>query len=329
MADRILGLRGPSYLPLSAASDGTLAYWHAPLTPSELLWFDRTGRPIGRVGADNVRYDNPVLSPDGASLLVTLRESPNVNNLWRFDLASGAGSRLTFTGGVARFATWAPDGREIIYTVNVDGVPQLFLRDARGGGEETIVKGMGAYYAMFPDDWSRHGQILVVVTARTGFDVWSLDIASGKASPYLTSPSNEAQPRMSPDGRWVAYASDETGAWETYVQGFGQARGKWQISNGGGSQPMWRGDGRELFFLGADGRLFAVPITGSAAFEPGVARPLFQTRVPQNLAPFRSAYAVSPDGQRFLVASLRPNAEPSAITVVLNSTARAGTDADR
>jgi eukaryotic-like serine/threonine-protein kinase len=322
LADRILGLRGPSYLPLSAARNGTIAYWNAPLTPTELLWFDRTGRPLGKVGADNVRYDNPVLSPDGSTLLVTLRDNPNINNLMRFDLSSGAGSRLTFIGGVARFAVWAPDSREIAYSVNIDGLPQLFRRDASGAGEEAIIKGVGSHYAMFPDDWSRHGRILVVVAGRTGFDVWSLDVAAGKAEPYLASRNNEVQARLSPDGRWVAYTSDESGVWETYVQGFGQTRGKWLISSGGGSQPMWRSDGRELFFIGADGRLLAVPVTTSGTFAHGVASPLFKTSTPQILAPFRTGYAVSPDGQRFLITSLRLNAEPSAITVVLNSTAK-------
>jgi hypothetical protein len=319
LADQILGLRGPSYLPLSAAANGTFASWNAPLTPTELQWVDRSGRPAGPIGADNVRYDSPVLSRDGKMLLVTLRDNPNANNLWRFDLSSGQGSRLTFNAGTARFATWAPDGRQIVYSVNVGGTPQLFRRDASGAGEDESIPDTGRHYAMFPDDWSKDGWILLTVAAPTGFDVWSMKIGD-KAEPLLTSRVNEVQPRLSPDQRWLAYASDESGIWETYVQGFQPNRGKWLVSVGGGSQPLWRGDGRELFYLGADGRLLAVPIGPAEAFEHGIPRPLFQTTLPPMLAPFRTSYAVSPDGQRFLVTNLRQGSQPSAITIVLNWT---------
>jgi hypothetical protein len=177
---------------------------------------------------------------------------------------------------------------------------------------------------VFPDDWSRDARWLVyVVAGETGFDVWSVDFEVQKAQPILQSSANEVQPRLSPNGRWLAYASDETGAWEVYVQGFGDARGKWLVSTAGGSQPVWRGDGRELFYAGPDGRLFAVTVSGDRTFERGTPQALFQTALPPILAPFRTGYAVSADGQRFLLNSLRPNAEPSAITVVLNWTAQA------
>jgi hypothetical protein len=160
-----------------------------------------------------------------------------------------------------------------------------------------------------------------VVASPTAFDVWALNVRDQKAEPILQTPANEVQPRLSPNGRWLAYASDETGTWEVYAQGFGGARGKWQVSTAGGSQPVWRGDGRELFYVGLDGRLFAVTIGGNQTFEAGSPRPLFQTTLPPMLAPFRTGYAVSADGQRFLVNSFRLNPDPSVITIVLNWTA--------
>ncbi len=321
LGDRILGLRGPSYLPLSVAGNGTLAYWSGSLTPSELLWFDRGGRPLGKVGAAT-RRDSPVLSPDGTKVLVSIRDNPNNNELWRFDLASGVSSRLTFTRGVARFAIWSPDSQHIAFSAADEDGPQLFQKAASGAGGETRIEGPGRHYALFPDDWSRDGRsILYVVAGRTAFDIWAVHVTERKAEPILETRANEVQPRLSPDGRWLAYTSDESGTWEVYVQGFKERRGKWLVSSAGGSQPLWRGDGKELFYAGLDGRLFAVTVSGDQTFEAGQPRPLFQTTLPPMLAPFRTGYAVSPDGQRFLLNSLHPNPEPPAITIVFNSDA--------
>jgi Tol biopolymer transport system component/tRNA A-37 threonylcarbamoyl transferase component Bud32 len=316
--DPIFGLRGPSYLPLSAARNGTLAYWSAPLTPTELQWFDRNGKLLGTIGG-LARHESPALSPDDTKVLATLRENPNLNDIWRFDLSTGGSSRLTFTRGVARFGIWAPDSQNFAFSAANQEGPQIFQKAASGAGQEARIAGPGRHYAVFPDDWSRDARWLIyVVTSQTAFDVWALNIEDQKAEPILQTPANEAQPRLSPNGLWLAYASDESGTWEIYVQGFGGTRGKAQVSTAGGSQPAWRGDGKELFYVGPDGRLFAVPASGDRTFEAGPPRPLFQTALPPMLAPFRTGYAVSADGQRFLVNSLRPNSESSAITVVLN-----------
>jgi Tol biopolymer transport system component len=319
LGDQILGFLGPGYLPLSVASNGTMAYWTQRLTTSELLWLDRTGRALGRVGSTMRRYDNPVLSRDGTKVLVTFRENSNSNEIWRFDLASGGASRLTFTRGVARFPIWAPDSQTIAFSSPGDEGSQIVQKSASGAGEESRIEGLGRHWAVFPDDWSLDGRwLLYVVSSETAMDVWALNLQEGKTQPVLQSPANEAQPRLAPNGRWLAYVSDETGTWEVYVQGFGGTVGKWQVSAAGGSQPMWRADGRELFYVGPDERMFVVAIGSGQTFEFQSPRPLFQTALPPILAPFRTGYAVSADGQRFLINSLRPDPEPSAITVVLN-----------
>jgi hypothetical protein len=175
IGDPILGLRGPSYLPLSIARNGTLAYWKSALTPTELLWFDRTGRPLGRVGGV-ARHDSPALSPDGTKVLVTMRESQNQNEVWRFDLSSGSSSRLTFTPGVARFGIWAPDSKNIAFSAAGPEGPQIIRKAASGAGLETRIQGPGRHYAVFPDDWSRDARWLVHVAAtQTAFVVWALD----------------------------------------------------------------------------------------------------------------------------------------------------------
>ena len=313
LGDLILGLFGSGYLPLSAAQDGTLAYWNGTPPPTELQWFDRSGRLLSTIET-SVRSDSLALSPDATRLLVTLRPNPNQNQIWRFDLSSGVGSQLTFLPPGGRFGIWAPDGQSVVF--GGAGAP-LYQRPAGGEGQETLVPGPLRHYAIFPEDWSRDNRWLIYsATAKTAWDIWALDLMDHTARPILASPANEVMGRLSPDGRWLAYTSDESGAWEVYVQPFPDGAGKWQVSTGGGSQPFWRGDGIELFYLAADGRLIAVALGGGPTFEPKPIQPLFQTRVPPMLAPFRSGYAVSPDGQRFLLNNVVPDAEPSAITIV-------------
>jgi Tol biopolymer transport system component len=320
LGDAIQVLRGPSYLPISGARNGTIALWNASIAPSELVWVDRSGRTL-RTLAAATRYESPSLSPDGTRVLVTLRANANENEMWVFDAATGASSsRVTFTRGVARFGIWGPSGNDVVYSMGTPAGPQIFRKPSSGAGDEVRIGETGANYAVFPDDWSRDGRRLIyVAVSDKAFDVWSLDVEQQKREPLLDSSANEVQPRLSPNGRWLAYASDETGTWEVYARGFGKTPGKWQISRGGGMQPFWRGDGRELFYVGLAGAMNVVSIGGDDTLVPAPPQPLFQTNLPNVLAPFRTAYAVSSDGQRFLLNALRPTPQVQAITVVLNA----------
>lgn len=320
LGDSIVALRGPSFLPLSAANNGTIALWNAPLTRSELIWVDRSGRTI-RTLAGTARYDSPTLSPDGSRVLVTQRANANENEMWLMDADDGSSSsRLTFSRGVARFGTWAANSREVVFSMGTPDGPQIFRKAASGAGEEVRIAGVGRHYAVFPDDWSRDGRRLVyAAVSERAFDVWSLDVEKQTAEPLLQSPANEVQPRISPDGRWLAYASDETGTWEVYARGIGEIQGKWQISRGGGTQPVWRGDGREVFYVDLNGVLQAVGVNAAQTLQTSAPQPLFQTMLPNALAPFRTSYAASSDGQRFLINALLPNPQTPAITVVLNA----------
>jgi Tol biopolymer transport system component len=282
---------------------------------------DRSGRPV-RTLTSTGRYDSPTLSPDGTRVLVTLRTSANDNEMWLMDAADGASSsKLTFTRGVARFGIWGPD-RHVVYSMGTPDGPQLFHKPASGAGDDVRIVGIARHYAVFPDDWSRDGRRLVYVAASDqAFDIWSLDVEKQKADPLVQSPANEVQPRLSPDGRWLAYASDEAGTWEVYVLGVGATKGKWQISRSGGSQPLWRADSRELYFVDVSGTLNAVNISGTGTLQASAPQPLFQTTLPNLLAPFRTAYAVAPDGQRFLINALRPS-QSTTLTIVLNAVPR-------
>ena len=320
LGQRVLGLRGPSYLPVSVAANGLLAYWHGEPPPTELQWFDRSGREVDSIQMPE-RSEAPSLSPDGTRLLVTQRADANQSQLWRVDLATAVSSQLTFGVGTARFGIWSPNGEDALYTtLGPVGVVQLTQKSANGAGAESIITGPGEHYAMFPEAWSRDGRwILYTATGANAWDIFALDTSSGTAHAVLTTRANERQADLSPNGRWLAYVSDDSGSDEVYVQPFPDAAGsRWRISTAGGVQPLWRGDGRELFYLAADSRLMAVAINEAATLERGAITPLFETRLPPMLAPFRRGYTVTPDGERFLLNNLVPDAEPSAITLVRN-----------
>ena len=318
--DHVFAGPGPDYLALSIGADGTMAYWNGLVGTTELQWFERNGRPLGRLGSAKP-YQSPALSSDAKNILITEQISPGRAELSNVDLSSGVSSRLTFPVGpfsFARFGIWSPDGKAIVFSSeNVDGA-HMYQMAASGADQESVPLGTVESVA-FPEDWSRDGRWLVYNRlAKTGWDIWAFNFAERKSRAILETPSNQAQARLSPDGRWLAYASDESGVWEVYVQPFPEGRGKWLVSTGGGSQPVWRGDGRELFYVATDDRLVAVPIRGTATFEVGVSQPLFATRIPAVLAPFRTNYAVSADGQRFLVNNVTPEAAPAPITIAVN-----------
>jgi hypothetical protein len=160
--------------------------------------------------------------------------------------------------------------------------------------------------------------------SRTKLDLWTLAVADRQPSPFLQTQFNEMHAQVSPDGRWVAYASDESGAWEVYVQTFPTPGAKRTISVGGGAEPQWRRDGRELYYLAPDGKLMAAAVSiRDDVFDAGRPVTLFQAHIPADIITFRNHYAPSRDGQRFLIDSADDN-EP--INVVVNRTALLSTD---
>jgi len=185
-------------------------------------------------------------------------------------------------------------------SVHTDGAH--VSQKAASGADQELVLGPSLYF--FPEDWSRDGRWLVyIVGAKTNWDIWAFNFADRKPRPILEEPSSQLQARLSPDGRWLAYASDESGDWEVYVQPFPEGRGKWLVSTGGGSQPVWRGDGKELFYVAVDDRLVAVPVGGTHTFEAGVSQPLFAAGEVEEV----NAEAVKARKPAFLDGLLRSN----------------------
>ena len=318
LPDRVVALSGPSWLPVSVGAD-TIAYWSGDGRPTfDLDVVDRSGRAIQQVLPPG-QYLGLDLSPDGARALVTERIDSQNDALSMIDLKTGVRVRVTLAPGIAHFGVWAPDSKQVIYSSLEDGAPRLYRKIVPGNSPEVPVVPSVRQPNMFPTDWSTDGQwVLYSAPGSMAWDVFALRIGDSTARPVIHSPQNQIQARLSPNARWIAYASDESGRFEVYVQSFDDASGKTLVSTRGGSQPTWRRDGRELFYVAADGAMMAVPVTSESRFEHGPEFTLFHTRSQQVLAPFAPSYAVAADGKKFLIRSELTMGAYRTITVVAN-----------
>jgi Tol biopolymer transport system component len=258
-------------------------------------------------------YNSLRLSPDGKRVAFGRGATANI---WLLEFARSVLTRLTFGTKTDSYPVWSPDGRQIAFSSNRSGGFQIYRKDAGGGGqEEQLTQGPNDKVAT---DWSKDGRYLLYeeVSPKTRFDLWALPLdGDRKPVPVLQSPFDEFRGQFSPDGKWIAYDSNEAGRTEVYIRAFPSSAGKWQISNRGGGIPRWRADGKELFYVSSDLKMMAVTIRASAAgVEADTPRELFAAL----LAGLTSPYDVAADGQRFLL-SERPEAQGGApLTVVLN-----------
>ncbi|HYG09639.1 MAG TPA: hypothetical protein VD835_06675, partial [Pyrinomonadaceae bacterium] len=304
----------------SVSETGTLLYRsNTAAADTQLVWFARAGKQLDTVGAAG-HYSDIRLSPDGKRVAFQrLDTEKGASDIWLIELARGTTSRLTFDPANDGDGVWSPDGGRIVFSSMREGLPNLYQKLSSGaGGEELLLKTEDAKFA---NDWSPDGRhVLYNAMSRQSFDLWVLPLfGERRPEPFLRTDFQEVSGRFSPDGRWIAYVSDESGRFEVYVQSFPASGGKWQVSNGGGASPRWRRDGRELFYLSADGKLMAVEVDGSSdTFESGVPGPLFEPRV--GAISGDSPYDVAADGRRFLVKVLVEENAPAPITVVLNWT---------
>ena len=322
-----------SYAAVSASLNGTLAYAPPALPQGKLTWYDREGRhqSVIEPTADHIDFR---ISPDGRQLAVT-RTDPKLltPDIWLHDLTRGTTSRVTFEPMLDAAACWAPDGRGLFFRSNRAGAVQLYRAETEGAGRLDVVfdveaqratlaaRGVGIVNPL-PYDVSPDGNFLIYNTAALGTGgntLWLLPLTGDrKPVPFQSAPFKQIHAAVSPDGQWLAFASEETGRFEVYVQAFPNAGTKRQISTQGGWEPRWRRDGSELFYLSAERRLMAVPMAPGGTFRAGVPRPLFSTRTPLAASMYRRHYDVTADGQRFLVNTLLEDHPAPAITVVLN-----------
>jgi Tol biopolymer transport system component len=322
LADDMDG-QGGTAAGFTVSTTGVLMYRkEVPQAGKQLLWFDRDGKPGGQVGAV-ANYGNVELSPKGDRAAVDTMTNNN-RDIWVIDLARSVPSRITFDPGADWTASWSPDGARVAFASTRAGsgnVTRIYEKSATGAGVETAMA--AGDVSSIPIHWTPDGKYIVFSRPKSGapgYDTWLLPRSGDqKPVPLLESPFDKSQARVSPDGRFVAYSTNESGMYQIVVQTFPDANGgKWQISADGGVEPKWRRDGRELYYLALDGKLMAVS-TGGAAFEPGRPVVLFQTSLPVNRTqPIRDRrYDVNPDG-RFLMAVPAPTGAATPTIVVVN-----------
>jgi Tol biopolymer transport system component/predicted Ser/Thr protein kinase len=296
----------PGFGWFGVSPQGTLAYLTDRKTSGEvqLTWLDHQGKTLGTMG-DPGNYGQIMLSPDERNLAVEIRSDETGYDLWVMDVARGVASRVTTGAGDERNPVWVPDGRSLVYSVLEDGQTDLRRKGLRAGDPET--KLFDTEEHEYPESWSPDGQDLffirrATVTEETSLQsIWALNLESeGEPEPLVSFGFTVDEPRVSPDGRWLAYASNESGQWEVYVEPYGREGERIRVSVDGGGQPKWRGDSRELFFASVNGDLMSVAFRAEGdRAEVELPTKLFE--LGGFLGPEYDDYAPSSDGQRFLV----------------------------
>ena len=311
---------------LTVADNGTLVYNpSAGAALSALTWIDRTGKELGRIGEPGVMA-NPTLSPDGSRVALDISDQKASNvDVW-LESTSGAGnSRFTFDPAEEVVGVWSRDGSMLAYRSSLAVGAAVFLKRATGLERERQRYTVSVSDDIVPNSWSLDGrQILCTHQNPTGYYLELMPVAGGETTRFLSSKDSATNGQISPDGKWAAYASDESGNWEIYVTSFPGAAGKWQVSRGGGSEPRWRGDAREIFYIGPSGMLMAVPVSSESGFSTGTPAPLFQVHGRAQISSTDLfTYDVAKDGKRFLVNRYVKPGQVSPLTIVLNTAAGA------
>jgi Tol biopolymer transport system component len=281
-----------------------------------LRWFNRDGTSRG-VAAPAAEYLDFELSPDNRAVAVSrLDEQQNTSDIWTIDLDRRTSTRLTSDRTNDASVVWSADGGRLAFRSNRRGMSDVFHMRSNSAGAEEVLLGFGANVVV--TDWSAERLVFTNTRVSAGFDIWALPNGQAQAVSVVSTPTNAVHGRLSPDGKWLAYASDESGSWQVYVQPFPPSGAKTMISAEGGSEPRWRADGEELFFMSAAHEIMSVTLPRGNPFAPGVARVLFKTRVPLTGNVYRTNYDVSNDGQRFLVNVSTGERMTTPLTMILN-----------
>jgi Tol biopolymer transport system component/predicted Ser/Thr protein kinase len=325
VAERVEFNAVPGSVAFSVSDTGVLAYGTGDASGSgyQLTWVDRTGKVTGTVGPE-ANYRGVDLSPDG-SRIAAHRHDDEGGDIWVTDVSRNTTSRLTFDATRENAApAWSPDGTRVAYASTRDSKNGISMKSADNTKEEERLFDTADRRGLAPSGWSADGRSVLfsMLGPRTANDLWWLPLSDPRRPiPVLESESSESAGQVSPDGKWLAYASSETGGNDIYVQPVSTTGGKWAVSNGGGGAPRWRGDSKELFFLSRS-KVFAVEVaTEGAAFVAGVPKPLFDYIGTGSLGHgLHFSYAVSKDGQRFLISAPAPgrSVSQSPIVVVVN-----------
>jgi serine/threonine protein kinase/Tol biopolymer transport system component len=286
---------------------------------SQMLWFDRRGQEVGVASKPGV-YGNLSLAPNGKFVAADAMDPGSQNtDVWTYDLTTESAKRLTFDPAIDSSPIWSPDSSRIVFCSDRGQRFNLYLKDATGAQEEQVIPQEGL--DRYPTDWSHDGKYVLY---ERGNDLWFVTLSDLRSTLFFKGLSTPRAGRFSPDGKWVAYASNESGRVEVYVTSFPEAHGKWQVSNAGGEQPKWRSDGKEFYYLAPDGKIMAAPVTTGAKFDAGTPVALFQANPREMVATSEQfSYDVSKDGQKFLINTQLKTAM-TPMSVVVNWAAKLG-----
>jgi len=301
----------------SVSQNGLLAYAHGAADLSRLLWYDRSGRETDSIGTPAFYY-YPRLSHDGRRLAVDQSNLAQQGDVWIHDLSRTEATRLTFDVADETLPIWSPHDDWIVFVRTAGAAASDLFRKPpdRPAAEEPLLVSPAQ---KGPTDWSPDGRFILFTYSdpeKRNDDLWVLSLEGRKAAPVVASRFDERDGQFSPDGRWIAYVSNESGRPEVYAQPFPDPGPRRKVSTAGGLMPKWRHDGTELFYVAPDRRLMAVPVRKAANLEVGVPAALFETRI-RMAPPFRN-YDVSADGQRFLVVTMAAQERERPVTLVVN-----------
>jgi hypothetical protein len=323
IADHI-GANGPSFRGVFSISDtGLLAYQEGGGSSGwQLQWVGQDGKPINNSIQEQATFLEPSISPDGSRVAVSFSDVSGNFDIWIYDVARGSKTRLTFDPALENFPIWSPDATKIYFSSNRKGHADFYSKSADGSGSDELV---------LADDsdktWksiSRDGRYIAYerreIGGKTGGDIFVLPLfGDRKPFPIVQTNFQDGNPEISPDGKWMLYSSDESHRNEVYITPFPGGGAKWQVSVAGGLSPKWRGDGKQIFYLGYDGTFNAVDVTTSATnVKLGSPRVLFSGTL-QGLT--FGPYDVTRDGKRFLLNGSNPMTGDTPLILVTNWTA--------
>jgi len=318
VSEDVMVITGARLGAFSVSETGLLIYNTGAVDlRSELVWFSRDGIEAGSLGIGNLFFDLAI-SPDGRYASVAELESgAGTPDVWVFDLQRNLRTRFTFDSTNDWYPAWSPDGSQIAFASSRNGTNDIWVKGVGGSGEAELLY-EEPEFNLHPQSWSPDGTLLIYerVSPDNNSDIWAVGPDGSQPTGLVASSFDETYPTVSPDGRWMAYVSDESGSNEVYVTTFPEPARRWQISTDGGTYPRWRDDGSELFFVRAGGDLHVSEIDGSGqALVVGEISHIFSWNMSAGL---RNTFDVSPDGQRVLLIRGLASSETEPLRVVLN-----------
>jgi Tol biopolymer transport system component len=325
IAEHVLFDPGTWRVALSATEGGVLTYLSGGAAANQLTWYDRSGKSMGLAGEKTLNLNHIRISPDGLKIAADLGES--LSDIWIYDAQRGVSTRFTFGPSSSTSPVWSRDGKWIAYASLERGHLNLYRKSASGMGQaELLLEGSDKSVQSWSSDFSPDGKSLVYAAGDLvgSAQLWELPLSGDDRKPRALMPSGfmTMEARYSADGHWIAFTSNESGKFEVYVVPSSGRGGKWQISSGGGQQPLWRRDGKELFYLSSDDKLMSVPIKLNAdSVQADAPRPLFSlANAILSVNGLVAPYDVTADGQQFVVVTIEQG-KNFPINLVTNWTA--------